>query len=67
MPKKKMTFEDSVKRIDEITELLENSQTSLDDAIKLFEEGSRIAAECSQILKNAELSVKKFAKESENG
>ncbi len=66
MPKKKMTFEDSMKRLDEITELLESSQTSIDEAIQFFEEGSRIAAECSQILKNAELKVKKFEGESDN-
>lgn len=58
-----MTFEESVKRLDEITALLEKNDTGLDEAIKLFEEGSKLAAECSTMLKNAELSIKKFTEE----
>ncbi len=63
MPKKKLNFEESLKRLDEITALLEKNDTGLDEALKLFEEGSKLAAECTNMLKNAKLSIEKFTEE----
>lgn len=36
----KQTFESAVTRIEEISKLLEDKNISLDDSIKLFEEGT---------------------------
>lgn len=33
---KKMTFEQAIKRLEEIVDLLENNETSLDDSVELF-------------------------------
>ena len=35
----KMTFEQAIKRLEEIVDLLENNETSLDDSVELFQEG----------------------------
>ena len=34
----KMTFEQAIKRLEEIVDLLENNETSLDDSVELFQE-----------------------------
>ena len=41
-----MTFEEQNKRLKEIIKLLEDKDTPLEDAVKLFEEGSKIAKNC---------------------
>ena len=39
---------------------LEGGQCSLDDSLKLFEEGTRLTAYCSQLLKEAEQKIVKL-------
>lgn len=53
----KQTFESAVTRIEEISKLLEDKNISLDDSIKLFEEGARLSDYCSECLKNAEQKI----------
>ena len=53
----KQTFESAVTRIEEISKLLEDKNISLDDSIKLFEEGTRLSDYCSEWLKNAEQKI----------
>ena len=60
MAKKSVTFEASMKRLDEIVELLENGDVSLEESIKLFEEGTRLSAQCGKLLDEAELKVTKL-------
>ena len=38
----KMTFEQAIKRLEEIVDLLENNETSLDDSVELFQEGVQL-------------------------
>lgn len=52
-----MTFEQSLKRLSEIVELLESDNTTLDDGMKLYEEGVRLAGECRRQLETAELKI----------
>ena len=40
---KKKSFEDSLLRLKEISDLLENEDTGLDESIKLYEEGVKLA------------------------
>ena len=42
MAKDKMSFEDSVKRLDEIVKLLERGDAPLSESLKLFEEGTSL-------------------------
>ncbi len=60
MSKKSMTFEQSMERLDEIVQALEAGETSLEDSIKLFEEGTALAAKCGKLLDDAELKVTKL-------
>ena len=48
-----LTYEKAMTRLEEIVSLLEKNDVSLDDSIKLFEEGTRLTAFCSEKRKNA--------------
>lgn len=59
------TFESALKRLEEIVELLESSDTPLDKAIDLYEEGLELSRFCSSKLKGAEVRFRKLAKASD--
>ena len=50
---KKETFEQAIARLEEIVARLESGTEPLDSAMKLFEEGTKLAASCESRLKNA--------------
>ena len=58
MTKKKLTFEESLARLEEILRLLENGDAKLDDTLKLYEEGVSLVRACNQYLQTAEQTVK---------
>ena len=60
MAKKSQTFEASMQRLDEIVAALENGDVSLEESIKLFEEGAKLSAQCVKLLDEAELKVTKL-------
>lgn len=51
---KKPDFERSLARLEEIVRRLESPQLSLDEAMKLFEEGVSLSRECQKQLEEAE-------------
>ena len=53
-PAKKPDFEKSLGRLAEVVRRLESPQLSLDDAMKLFEEGVELSRECQKQLEEAE-------------
>lgn len=53
-PAKKPDFERSLGRLEEVVRRLESPQLSLDDAMKLFEEGVELSRECQKQLEEAE-------------
>ncbi len=55
--KKKAGFEESMLRLEEIVHLLEKGDTPLEDAMKLFEEGTKLAKSCDDMLNKAEKKV----------
>ena len=58
MPKKEMTFEIAMARLQEIVALLEdNNGCSLEQSMKLFEEGTKMAEICRKTLSAAELKM----------
>ncbi len=59
MKKKKNddNFEDKLKRLEEISDILENEDVSLNEAVKLFEEGVSLSKECMLSLNGAELKI----------
>lgn len=50
----KENFEELMKKLEEIVMELENGKLNLDDSVKKFEEGMKIAKQCNVILENAE-------------
>jgi exodeoxyribonuclease VII small subunit len=63
--KKEPGFEESLLRLQEISELLEKKETRLEDSMDLYEEGITLAQLCYKNLKNAELRVTELKKQLE--
>ena len=59
---KKQSFEEKMKRLEEIAFALERGDAALEDSLKLFEEGTKLIAECSRQLETAEQKVVKLMK-----
>ena len=59
---KENNFENALKRLEEISDLLENEDTPLEDSIKLFEEGIELKEFCEEKLKSAKLKIDKIVK-----
>ena len=55
--KKKMDFEGSMARLEEIVSLLERGDAPLEQAMTLFEEGAKLLRECTRQLDQAEQKV----------
>ena len=61
---KELTFEKAMKRLEEIVNALENGTVSLDDSLKLFEEGIKLTKYCENELKNIENKASKILMDS---
>ena len=57
MEEKKLSFEDAMQRLDGIVRRLEKGDVALEEYLVLFEEGSRLLAQCSKQLDAAEQRV----------
>lgn len=64
MPKKtkSQSFEADLSRLEEIVKLLESGELPLEESMKLFQEGSALAASCGKLLDQAELEIVKLTK-----
>lgn len=58
----KLSFEQSITRLDEIVKLLEKGDAHLNDSLKLFEEGTALISNCDAMLNEAEQMVVKLKK-----
>ena len=58
MADKKITFEEAIKRIEEIVYKLENDNCTLDQSLELFEEATKLCSFCNERLETAELKIK---------
>ena len=59
--KENMTFESASARLEEIVKLLERGNSSLDESLKLYEEGVALVRFCNEALDNAEKRIKILA------
>jgi exodeoxyribonuclease VII small subunit len=57
-------FEEAMKRLENIVESLERGDLSLEDSLKIFEEGMKLLHFCSKKLEEAEEKVTLLIKES---
>ena len=62
MAEQKRSFEDALKRLEEIVTGLEKGDVSLNDSMALFEEGTVLIRQCSEMLDAAEQQVVKLKK-----
>ena len=53
----KDNFEESMKKLENIITELENGNLNLDESVKKFEEGMKIAKQCNTILEDAEKKI----------
>ena len=67
MGKKKETgFEASLLRLQEISDILDHGDVGLEESIKLYEEGIKLANSCYTVLRDAELKVSELKKQLES-
>lgn len=66
MSKKESTFEELMEKLEDITNKLEKEILSLDESVKLFEEGMNISKECNEKLENAEKRISILINDDEN-
>ena len=62
MSEQNVTFEEKLRRLEEIVSLLEKGDAQLADSLALFEEGTKLIAACSGELDQAEQKVVKLMK-----
>lgn len=51
------SYELSIKRLEEITALLEDGKLSIDESLKLFSEATEILCKCTKYLDSAEQKI----------
>lgn len=61
----KLSFEEALKKLDEVVKKLEDKEVSLDDAVKLYNEGLELSKLCYSLLEESEklITVKMTNKE----
>lgn len=62
MREKSVSFERSIERLDAIVRSLEQGNVPLEQALKLFQEGTSLVKTCDEMLSEAELQVVKLMK-----
>ena len=60
-----MTFEQDLKRLEEITALLRSEDTGLEESIALYEEATKLTKSLSKTLTGLERKIEKVTSESE--
>lgn len=54
---KAKSFEQNIKELEEIVTALENGETTLDESLKLFEQGIKLSKTCQSMLDKAQQKV----------
>jgi exodeoxyribonuclease VII small subunit len=58
-----LSYEEALAELEQVVSALENEQSQLEEAIRLFERGQALAARCGVLLEAAELKVKQVVGE----
>ena len=54
------TFEEDLKRLEQIVRAMERGEVALEESLKLFQEGTELVRNCQKLLDEAQLQVKKI-------
>lgn len=60
----KLSFEEAIKRLDDIVHQLENGSIELDKSIAIYEEGELLKLHCSKLLEQAEVKINQIKTDS---
>lgn len=55
-----MTFEQAFQELEQVVQQLERGTPNLDEALRLYEQGTRLASRCEQLLEGASLRVRQL-------
>ena len=58
-----ISFEDKMKKLEEIANELEKGELNLDDSVSKFEEGMKLSQKCSKMLEEAEKKITMLIKD----
>ncbi|MBO5452397.1 MAG: exodeoxyribonuclease VII small subunit [Clostridia bacterium] len=61
----KLTFEQAMEKLEETVAKLENAKGGLEDTVKLYEEGVRLAAMCNTMIDEAQQKITILSKTAE--
>lgn len=61
-----MQFEKSIEKLNDIIKKLENEETTLEETLKLYKEGSKLISSCKKEIENAKQVVSQFYAEEQN-
>ena len=61
MSKDKMSFEEAMKELEKIVDALDKGEYTLEESLKMFEDGVKLGKRCKEILEKAEIRVRKLA------
>ena len=54
----KVTFEDKMRRLEEIVRSMEKGDVALEESLKLFQEGTELVRSCGKMLDDAQMQIK---------
>lgn len=60
----KQTFEQALERLEQIAKSLESGDASLDESLKMYEEGMKLIEFCNSKLNEAQKTIRKLTKTS---
>jgi exodeoxyribonuclease VII small subunit len=66
MKENELSFEESMKKLEEIAGELENGKLTLEESVSKFEEGMQLSKKCSEILNKAEKKISVIINEDGN-
>lgn len=61
--KKELSFEESLTRLENIAQILENESPSLSEALEMYEESAKLLKSCTELLDKAKAKITVLAKE----
>lgn len=64
MSSKKISFEEKIKRLEQIVRTMERGDAPLEEALNLFQEGTALVKECGTMLDKAEMQIKMITPDS---
>lgn len=61
--KERPSFEEALKELESIVSRLESEEITLEDSVKLYEEGIKLSRICTEVLEKAESRIKQVNEE----